>query len=100
MTCGGRPEITQVGFDHTEANSMMTLFTRRMPNSGFLVSSAFNPTWAHQTRHVDAYIQVAESVFQGSKKSQKLSKKMTLNRESITNQNIPASQGLWNEIFC
>ena len=75
MTCGGRPEITQVGFDHTEANSLMTLFTTRMLNSGFLASSALNPTWAHQPRHIDAYIQVAESVFQGSKKSLKLSKK-------------------------
>jgi len=97
VTCGGRPEITQVGFDHTEANSLMTLFTTRMLNSGFLVSSAFNPTWAHQPRHVDAYIQVAESVFQEITEALE---KMTLNRESITNQNIPASQGLWNEIFC
>jgi hypothetical protein len=47
VTCGGRPEITQVGFDHTEANSLMTLFTTRMLNSGFLASSALNPTWAH-----------------------------------------------------
>jgi glutamate-1-semialdehyde 2,1-aminomutase len=64
VTCSGRPEITQVGFDHTEANSLMTLFTTRMLNSGFLASSALNPTWAHQPRHVDAYIQAAESVFQ------------------------------------
>ena len=97
MTCGGRPEITQVGFDHTEANSLMTLFTTRMLNSGFLASSALNPTWAHQPRHVDAYIQAAESVFQEITEALE---KMTLNRESITSQNIPASQGLWNEIFC
>ena len=63
MTCGGRPEITQVGFDHTEANSLMTLFTTRMLDRGFLASSTFNPTWAHQPRHVEAYILAAESVF-------------------------------------
>jgi len=75
----------------------MTLFTTRMLNSGFLASSAFSPTWAHQSRHVSAYIQVAESVFQEITEALE---KMTLNRESITSQNIPASQGLWNEIFC
>ena len=64
VTCGGRPEITQVGFDHTEANSLMTLFTTRMLGSGFLASSAFNPTWAHQPRHVSAFLQAAEPVFE------------------------------------
>ena len=64
MTCGGRPEITQVGFDHTEANSLMTLFTTRMLNSGFLASSALNPTWAHQPRHISAFLQAAETMFE------------------------------------
>ena len=97
MTCGGRPEITQAGFDHTEANSLMTLFTTRMLNSGFLASSAFSPTWAHQPQHVSAFLQAAEPVFEEITEALE---KMTLNRESITSQNIPASQDLWNDIFC
>jgi|LWDU01.1.fsa_nt_gi glutamate-1-semialdehyde 2,1-aminomutase len=42
----------------------MTLFTTRMLNSGFIASSAFNPTWAHQPRHVSAFLQAAEPVFE------------------------------------
>ena len=41
----------------------MTLFTTRMLDEGFLATSGFNPTWAHQTRHVDDYFDKAESVF-------------------------------------
>ena len=59
----GRPELVQIGFNHPEANSLMTLFTTRMLDEGFLATSGFNPTWAHQTRHVDDYFLKAESVF-------------------------------------
>ena len=60
----GRPELVQIGFNHPEANSLMTLFTTRMLDEGFLATSGFNPTWAHQTRHVDDYFNKAESVFE------------------------------------
>ena len=56
--------MTQIGFDHTESNSLMTLFTTRMLDCGFLASSAFNPTWAHQPRHVSAFLQAAEPVLE------------------------------------
>jgi glutamate-1-semialdehyde aminotransferase len=59
----GRPELVQIGFNHPEANSLMTLFTTRMLDEGFLATSGFNPTWAHQTRHVDDYFDKAENVF-------------------------------------
>ena len=63
MTCGGILHLTQINVNHTEANSLMTLFTTRMLDEGFLATSGFNPTWAHQTRHVDDYFNKAESVF-------------------------------------
>jgi glutamate-1-semialdehyde 2,1-aminomutase len=59
----GRPELVQIGFNHPEANSLMTLFTTRMLDEGFLATSGFNPTWAHQKRHVDDYFLKAENVF-------------------------------------
>jgi len=63
VTTGGRPDSVVLGFDHPDANALMTLFTIRMLSHGFLASSGFNPTWAHQPRHVDAYLRAAESVF-------------------------------------
>ena len=58
----GRPELVQVGFDHHDANALMTLFTIRMLKHGFLASSAFNPTFAHQIHHVDEYFSAAGMV--------------------------------------
>ena len=60
----GRPELVQVGFDHQDANALMTLFTIRMLKQGFLASSAFNPTLAHQIHHVDDYFSAAGIVFE------------------------------------
>ena len=60
---GGRPELAQIGFDHPKANSMMTMYTIRMLDFGFLSGSSFNPTLSHQTRHVDQCISMAEEVF-------------------------------------
>ena len=60
----GRPELVQVGFDHQDANALMTLFTIRMLKQGFLASSAFNPTLAHQIHHVDDYFSAADIVFE------------------------------------
>ena len=41
----------------------MTLFTTRMLDHGFLASSGFNPTRAHEPRHVDQCLAAAETVF-------------------------------------
>ena len=60
----GRPELVQVGFNHQDANALMTLFTIRMLKQGFLASSAFNPTLAHQIHHVDDYFSAAGIVFE------------------------------------
>ena len=60
----GRPQLVQVGFDHQDANALMTLFTIRMLKQGFLASSAFNPTLAHQIHHVDDYFSAAGIVFE------------------------------------
>ncbi len=63
VTIGGRPEGVVVGFDHPSATALQTLFTIRMLDHGFLASAGFNPTMAHQPRHVDAYLAAAEAVF-------------------------------------
>ena len=63
VTIGGRPQSAAVGFDHPEANALQTLFTIRMLDYGFLAAGGCNPTWAHQPRHVEAYLTAADQVF-------------------------------------
>ncbi|MBI1312900.1 aminotransferase class III-fold pyridoxal phosphate-dependent enzyme [bacterium] len=59
----GRPDAVLTGFDHPDGNALMTLFTTRMLDHGFLASSGFNPTLAHESRHVDQCLASAEVVF-------------------------------------
>ena len=63
VTIGGRPEMTLTGFDHEDGNALMTFFTRRMLDRGFLAGGYFNPTMAHEPHHVSAYLKAAETVF-------------------------------------
>ncbi|MGA0391834.1 MAG: aminotransferase class III-fold pyridoxal phosphate-dependent enzyme [bacterium] len=59
----GRPELVQLGFEHEQANRIMTLFTRLMLQQGIMAGSSFNPTFAHQDRHLDHYFEKAEICF-------------------------------------
>ena len=63
VTVGGRRESVLIGFDHQDANALMTLFTRRMLAHGFLAAGGFNPTMAHQPAHVNAFLSAAAQVF-------------------------------------
>ena len=63
VTASGRPDAVLTGFDHPDANALMTLFTTRMLDHGFLAASGFNPTLAHKPSHVDQCLTAAETVF-------------------------------------
>ncbi len=63
VKAGGRPELALPGFDHPEANALMTLFTTRMLDHGFLAGGAFSPTMAHEPLHVDRCLAAARIVF-------------------------------------
>lgn len=63
VTVGGRPEMLLLGFDHPSAAALMTLFTTRMLDAGFLAAGSFNPMLAHEARHVQAFEIAAETVF-------------------------------------
>ncbi len=58
----GAPAQTYLGFDHPEANALMTLFTTRMLDKGFLCGGAFYPTLAHNDQAIEAFAQAAEPV--------------------------------------
>ena len=63
VTTGGRPELALIGFDHADANALMTLFTIRMLDHGFLAGGSFSPTMAHQAEHVGRFMTAANDVF-------------------------------------
>ena len=63
VRAGGRPELVSVGFDHPQEAALMTLFTTRMLARGYLAGGGFNPTLAHQPRHVSACLEAAAEVF-------------------------------------
>lgn len=63
MNVKGHPAITVIEFVHAESAALQTLFTVRMLDRGFLASSAFYPSLAHEPRHVDAYLAAADEVF-------------------------------------
>lgn len=62
LTVGGRPQMLGLGFDHPDGNALLTLFTTRMLDHGFLAGPGFAPTLAHQPHHIDAYLQAVEQV--------------------------------------
>lgn len=62
VTLGGYPALTTLTFQHENAAALMTLFTVRMLDRGFLAASGFYPTLAHQSQHIDAYMTAAEGV--------------------------------------
>ncbi|MFV2067863.1 MAG: aminotransferase class III-fold pyridoxal phosphate-dependent enzyme, partial [Pirellulales bacterium] len=59
----GRPELALLVFDHPEAAALTTLMTARMLQHGFLAGGAFNPTLAHEPRHVTACLAALDEVF-------------------------------------
>ncbi len=62
IALGGYPALTTVTFAHKDAAALMTLFTVRMLDHGFLAGSGFYPTLAHQPEHVDAFLTAADRV--------------------------------------
>ena len=59
----GRPELALLAFDHPEAAALTTLMTVRMLDRGYLTAAAFNATFAHEPRHVTAYLSALDEVF-------------------------------------
>lgn len=60
---GGRPEMAILAFDHPESAAITTLMTAEMLKRGYLVGAAFNGTFAHEKRHMDAYLESLDEVF-------------------------------------
>jgi glutamate-1-semialdehyde 2,1-aminomutase len=59
----GHPALTYMTFDHPDTAALETLLTIRMLDHGILAGSSFYPSWAHEERHVEAYVAAAEIIF-------------------------------------
>lgn len=60
----GMPPLPAFALEHGDASlALSTLFTQEMLDRGFLASKAFYATYAHQQRHVDAYLEAADAAF-------------------------------------
>jgi len=59
----GHPAISSLSFDHADGAALQTLLTVRMLEHGILAGAAFYPSLAHESRHVEAYLAAAESIF-------------------------------------
>lgn len=63
ITIAGFPAMTSFAIHHDQAQAAATLFTQLMLERGFLATKAFNPTYAHDDRIVEEYLQAVEEVF-------------------------------------
>ena len=62
LLLSGPPAQTYLSFGHPQADALMTLFTSRMLDRGFLCGGAFYPTLAHDDDGVQLFANAAQSV--------------------------------------
>ncbi|QEG33409.1 aminotransferase class III-fold pyridoxal phosphate-dependent enzyme [Bythopirellula goksoeyrii] len=63
VVVSGPAALTHLSFDHRESAALTTLLTKRMIQRGFLVSSSFYPSLAHESHHVEQFLSAADNVF-------------------------------------
>jgi glutamate-1-semialdehyde 2,1-aminomutase len=60
---GGIAPLSHFQLDHDDAVALTTLFIQLMLDRGFLASSQFYSSYAHQPRHIDSYLASVSEVF-------------------------------------
>jgi glutamate-1-semialdehyde 2,1-aminomutase len=60
----GHAALLSLSFDHPESAALLTLWTVRMLDRGWLCGSGFYPSLAHMEHHVDGCLAAAEAVFE------------------------------------
>ena len=63
LEVGGIDPLAHFSFAGEEKQALRTLFTQMMLERGYLATSAFYATYAHQDEHVDCYITAVNEVF-------------------------------------
>lgn len=60
---GGIPPLSHFSFEYDNALSIKALFIQLMLEKGFLVSTLFYAMFAHQSHHVEQYLQSVDEIF-------------------------------------
>ena len=63
LKIGGIPAVSFIGFEHSEGQALLTLFTHGMLERGFLVGGGFHATYGHRDEHMDAFLAASAEVF-------------------------------------
>jgi glutamate-1-semialdehyde aminotransferase len=63
VTTSKIPTICHFRFNHPDERAMQTLFCQLMLDRGFLASSNFRPSYAHQPEHVERYLAATREIF-------------------------------------
>jgi len=62
LRVGGFAPLMKLYFEHPQGSELMTLFTVKMLEHGFLAGGGFYPTLAHRQDHVAAFLKAAQEV--------------------------------------
>jgi len=60
---GGIPPLSHFAFEYKNGLAMKALFVQLMLEKGFLASTSFYSMYAHQTHHVESYLQAVDEAF-------------------------------------
>lgn len=63
LEVGGIAPLSHFAFPGEQKQAAKTLFIQLMLESGFLASTAFYATYAHQDQHVESYLEAAQEAF-------------------------------------
>jgi glutamate-1-semialdehyde aminotransferase len=63
MSISGIPPLAHFSFDYENGQAIRTLFTQEMLKKGFLATNAFYASYAHQSHHIDSYLEALDETF-------------------------------------
>ncbi len=59
----GHYAMTNIAFEHVDSAALLTLFTVRMLEHKILCGGVFYPSFTHESKHVELYLNAANAVF-------------------------------------
>jgi glutamate-1-semialdehyde 2,1-aminomutase len=63
LSVGGIPPLSHFSVEEKDGMALLTLFAQEMLDRGYLASGQFYASYAHESRHLDAYLEAVDQVF-------------------------------------
>lgn len=63
LSVGGIPPLSHFVFEDNDGPALLTLFAQEMLDRGYLASGQFYASYAHEPKHLDAYLAAVDEVF-------------------------------------